>query len=158
MIIFDLSCADEHRFEGWFQNNDDMQKQLADGLLRCPVCDNPEIRKVPAMAKINTSSGRDEVRDAPSAVAAAGPSRDTHASTSYAASQEFVRMLHNYVDSNFIDVGNRFAEEARKIHSGDREDVGIRGTASREQVRELKEEGISTLPLPARPVDKNRLN
>jgi hypothetical protein len=156
MIIFDLSCIDEHRFEGWFQNKDDMQVQLAEGLLRCPICENQEIRKVPAMAKINKSSIRDEpVPGKPNSLAS---SAGSSAAATYVASQKFVRKLHDYIDTNFIDVGNKFAEEARKIHSGDRNDVGIRGIASSEQVKELNEEGIVTLPLPTRPVDKNRLN
>lgn len=156
MIIFDLSCADEHRFEGWFQNKDDMQVQLADGLLRCPFCESQEIRKVPTMSRINKSSTRDE--PAASLPMPSTPSAGRSAAGTYAASQDFARRLHDYIDTNFIDVGNRFAEEARKIHTGDREDVGIRGIASSEQVKELNEEGIVTLPLPAKPVDKNRLN
>jgi len=158
MIIFDLSCQAEHRFEGWFQDKDDMQAQLSEGLLRCPVCESEDIRKLPTMAKFNKSSNRASSSTETAVTAAPAPGTTNNQAMAYAASQEFARKLHDYVDTNFTDVGTRFAEEARKIHSGEREDAGIRGIASAEQVKELNEEGIETVPLPAKPIDKNRLN
>ena len=158
MIIFDLSCLSEHRFEGWFQDKDDMQAQLAQGLLRCPVCESEDIRKVPTMAKFNKRSNRESSSTETAVTAAPAPGTTSSQAMAYAASQEFARKLHDYVDTNFTDVGTRFAEEARKIHAGERGEIGIRGIASSEQVKELNEEGIATLPLPAKPVDKNRLN
>ena len=158
MIIFDLSCVSEHRFEGWFQDSDDMQMQLTAGLLHCPVCESEEIRKIPTIARINKTSKRDTPMTDTAVTATPAPGSVQKQALAYAASQEFARKLHDYVDTNFTDVGTRFAEEARKIHAGESDDIGIRGIASSDQVKELNEEGIATLSLPAKPVDKNRLN
>ena len=158
MIIFDLSCAYDHQFEGWFQSRNDLDQQMDGGLLQCPICDNHDIRTRPAMARVNRSSAGDDAADTDITARTSSSGTNTGFVTNYAASQEFVRKLHDYIDSNFIDVGTRFAEEARKIHTGDSDEVGIRGIASNKQVRELNEEGISTLPLPPKPIDKNRLN
>lgn len=72
--------------------------------------------------------------------------------------QKLLHHVHDYIDENFVDVGNKFAEEAVSIHKGEKEAENIRGTANREQLTELANEGIQTLPIPPRPVEKKKLN
>lgn len=93
--------------------------------------------------------------------ASSGSKTGSIASKDAAAYRKFQKMLsevHDFVESNFEDVGNRFAEEAISIHRGDKEPANIRGTATAEQLDELAEEGVAAIPLPAKPVDKKKLN
>ena len=66
--------------------------------------------------------------------------------------------VHEFIDSNFEDVGNKFADEALKMHKGEKQVTNIRGIASADEIKDLADQGVDTLPLPARPVDKKKLN
>ncbi len=146
MIIYDLTCNSEHRFEGWFQHRDDYEKQLASGLLSCPVCASVEVRNVPSANRVTKSQ-------------AMAPSVDaTKGLVQYEKAREFANALHQYVEKNFDDVGNEFADEARRIHYGESEERGIRGTATTDEAKELNDEGIAVAPLPPKPVEKEKLN
>lgn len=146
MIIYDLQCEALHRFEGWFKNPDDYEQQLASGLLACPVCGSEQVRKVPSATYISKPSGGD----------VKGTVRELAAL--HQRSAELMRQLHDYVDKHYDDVGGGFAEEAKRMHYGETEERNIRGVASAEEVKELKEAGVAALPLPPRPIDKQKLN
>ena len=83
---------------------------------------------------------------------------DNMSKESYAKLQTMLNKVHDFVDQNFVDVGNSFAEEALSIHKGEKEAVNIRGTASKSELKELADEGVNTLGLPAKPVAKKDLN
>lgn len=146
MKVFNLACEHEHRFEGWFGSAEDYDSQLARGLVDCPVCASKAIRKMPAAPRLNLS-GAAEKPPAPAAgrPGAAGPMPDPQ------ALQAMVMKLARSIVENTEDVGERFADEARKIHYREAPERGIRGVASPEQARELAEEGIEvfSFPLPA---------
>lgn len=146
MKVFNLACEHEHRFEGWFGSAEDYDAQLARGLVECPVCANKAIRKMPSAPRLNLS-GASEKPAAPMAgrSAPAGPMPDAQ------AMQAMVMKLARSIVENTEDVGERFADEARKIHYREAPERGIRGVASPEQARELAEEGIEvfSFPLPA---------
>lgn len=146
MIIYDLQCEALHRFEGWFKNQDDYEQQLGSGLLSCPVCGSDQVRKVPSATFISTPSGG-EVKGAMQELAAL-----------HQQSAELIRGLHEYVEKHYDDVGTAFAEEARRMHYGEAEQRNIRGVASAAEVKELKDAGVAALPLPPKPVDKQKLN
>jgi hypothetical protein len=135
MRVFDLQCSHRHSFEGWFASEDDFQGQLARGLVECPLCGDAGVSKMPSAPRLNLGAvqpkPRDEVMTAPD-------------SSLQAAWLKMVR----HVMANTEDVGERFPEEARKIHYGESEERGIRGRASREETEALIEEGIGVLPLP----------
>jgi hypothetical protein len=139
MKVLNLQCRHAHGFEGWFASEDDFQGQLARGLVECPMCGDAEITKMPSAPRLNFGaatpkeppSAKQEVLSAPNAQL-------------QAAWMEMVKQ----VMANTEDVGERFAEEARKIHYGESEERGIRGQASREETQALLEEGIGVLPLP----------
>ncbi|XHS77462.1 DUF1178 family protein [Burkholderiaceae bacterium UC74_6] len=133
-IVLNLQCGVGHAFEGWFGSSEDCDAQQARGLLSCPLCANAEIKRMPSAPRINLGAGAK-----PTEVAEPTPAEIR------AQVQQFVRQLR----ANSEDVGQRFAEEARRIHGGEAEERAIRGQASPEETRELIEDGIPVLPLPA---------
>jgi len=147
--VFDLSCEHDHVFEGWFSSQDSYQDQLAQGLVRCPVCHSDRITRRVSAPHLNVSHLRAEpavprAESAPRARAAvAAPSGDQMARLQ----AEVLRQIRRIVRQT-DDVGARFADEARRMHSGEIEERPIRGTASAEECRELVDEGISIMPIP----------
>jgi hypothetical protein len=142
MIVFELTCDAEHRFEGWFGSSDDFEQQKRRGLLMCPVCSSASIAKVP-VAKIK----RLEPEAPPAPPKSQVPVPANQATPNSAQMMAFI----NYLIANSENVGERFAEEARRIFHKEAPERAIRGQASREQTEELLEEGIPVLPLPIPP-------
>ena len=136
MKVLNLQCAHGHGFEGWFGSEDEFQDQLTRGLVECPLCGDVQVAKLPSAPRLNLGAsepvapGKQQVMNAPDA-------------KMQAAWMEMVR----HVMANTEDVGEKFAEEARKIHYGETGDRNIRGQASREETEALLEEGIAVLPL-----------
>jgi len=157
MVIYDLICKLGHEFEGWFKNADELSRQQADGFLVCPYCDSGEITKkltAPNVGKKSNSSNDDRNRAPSQSVAVdAAASTETHNKL-----QKMLAQVHHFVESNFEDVGNRFADEALSIHRGEKEASNIRGRANQEQLAELAKEGVAAIPIPPRPIDKKKLN
>lgn len=143
MKVFNLACDLDHRFEGWFGSAEDYDSQLARGLLECPVCAATAIRKMPAAPRLNLSGAS----DAPAApkTPAPGMPLDPHAVQAL-----FMKVARNIVE-NTEDVGNRFSEEARRIHYSESPERGIRGVASPDEARELADEGIEVFSFPLPP-------
>lgn len=157
MKVLDLQCPASHVFEGWFGSEDDFQGQLARGLVECPVCGDKQVSKKLTAARLNLGAGRaQEAGVVPSGAtsgAATGPAAPPAAGPAPAegmpvALQAAWMKAVRHVMANTEDVGERFAQEARRIHYGESEERGIRGQASPEETRELLEEGIGVLPLP----------
>jgi hypothetical protein len=138
VIIFDLTCTHGHRFEGWFASADDFERQSRAVLVRCPVCDDASVVRLPS-AKVHV--GRATI-DAPPAAEA--PEAETAVSC---LPDELVRKLREIV-KNTENVGTRFPEEARKIHYEEVPGRPIRGQASKDEADALREEGIEFTPLP----------
>ncbi len=167
MIIYDLQCVNQHVFEGWFKNADDLEAQRASGMLTCPVCDSAEVHKKVTAARVgrksnsdtgsNSKASSDAYSQAGGELATGDKQGDLKA-PSYEQLQKMLGEVHKYVDTNFTDVGNKFAKEALKIHHGEKDAANIRGTVSKSELKELAEEGVTALPLPPRPVDKDKLN
>lgn len=156
MVIYDLACELGHEFEGWFKDAEDLVSQQTSGLLCCPVCESSQVIKKLAAPKLGKKSNAGKSR-AP-AVQNAVVSSGSTSLEAYSKLQKMLGEVHTFIESNFEDVGNRFTEEAISIHKGEKDPTNIRGTASAEQIKELAEEGVSALPLPAKPVDKTKLN
>jgi hypothetical protein len=137
MKVLNLRCGNDHLFEGWFASEEDFQSQDDRDLVQCPVCADSRIQRLPSAPRLNVSSLRD---------AAPVPVADPQAQLQSQWLRAMQRML-----ANTEDVGERFPEEARRIHYGEVEERGIRGQASREDADALREEGIDVvaLPLPA---------
>ncbi len=142
MKVLDLQCNHQHEFEGWFGSEDDFQSQLSRHLVECPVCASHDISKRLSAPRLNLSGAREPDTVPPPAE----PSAVTEPGSAeiQAAWLKMVR----HVLANTVDVGDRFAEEARKIHYGETEERQIRGQVSPQETRELIEEGIPVMPLP----------
>lgn len=126
MIIYDLKCDKGHTFEGWFKDRQAWIAQNAQKLVLCPVCNSSSIEMMP------------------SSVAFIGKeSRSSEKSTEKGLSlAKAIKVLKQYLDSNFEDVGNKFAETALKIHYGDEEKRNIKGTSTPQEEENLIEEGV----------------
>jgi hypothetical protein len=135
MKVLNLQCSHSHGFEGWFASEDDFQGQLGRGQVECPLCGDTAVSKMLSAPRLNLGAAepqpRQEVMNTPDA-------------SMQAAWLKMVR----HVMANTVDVGERFPEEARRIHYGESEERNIRGQASREETEALLEEGIGVLPLP----------
>ena len=137
MIVFELICADRHRFEGWFASAGDFDRQKAKGLLSCPACGDSGIEKL-LTAKIGRADDGASDENAQAPVAQAKPRRS-------------LRDLIDAILVNTEDVGKEFPAEARRIHRKEAVDRGIRGIATGDETRDLLEEGIAVMPLPIPP-------
>ena len=147
MIVFNLACGAEHRFEGWFVSVDDFDDQGRRGLLSCPVCGSSEVRKQLSAPRLNLSAAGS--RDAPEeskSVAMVNPEQ-----------AQLLEMLRKVIEST-EDVGLKFPEEARRIHYKEAPARPIRGVASQDEAKALSEEGIEVAHLPFPVVDKSQLN
>lgn len=140
MIVFDLICRDEHRFEGWFASSEDFASQKGRGLLECPVCGGAHVEKLPT-AKIRKQSE-------PAAPAQPSPTQPG------VAVQADVSRVIDYILMHSEDVGKRFAEEARKIYYQETPQRSIRGVATRAEAEDLHAEGVPVFSLPIPPQDR----
>lgn len=133
MKVLNLRCGEGHSFEGWFGSESDFQSQTERSLIECPMCANTAIERLPSAPRLNVAN----MRDAPRA-----PVPDTQ--------NRWLHTVRRMIE-NTEDVGERFPEEARRIHYGEAQERGIRGQASREDADALREEGIDvvSVPLPA---------
>jgi hypothetical protein len=136
MKVLNLQCSRRHGFEGWFASEDDFQGQLARGLVECPMCGDTAVTKMLSAPRLNLGA------------AAPAESRQEVVSVPETDLQVAWLKMVRHVMANTDDVGERFAEEARRIHYGETEQRGIRGQASAEDTEALLEEGIGVLPLP----------
>ena len=169
MKVLNLQCASMHTFEGWFGSEEDYQSQRERGLVACPMCANTEVRKLPSAPRLNLGAAEPRPsKSAPSeepATAAgtsvtptnapAAPTAETVASSLAQVHPEAAEMVQEawmkmvkHVIANTEDVGQNFAEEARKMHYGESEERNIRGQASVDETKDLLEEGIEVMPLP----------
>ncbi len=136
MIRYDLICDKEHSFEGWFSDSAAFDTQLAAGELVCPVCESKKISKALMAPQVGRKNNSRNAQRAAMAAENQGKMRAV------------MRAVRDYVESNSEHVGERFPEEARKIHYGETEQRNIYGDASLDEVRELHEEGIEVAPIP----------
>ena len=137
MIVLNLCCENEHLFEGWFTSADAFEAQSAQGMVSCPVCASAGISRRPTAPYVNTGSG----------VPVASQRADASAAFPPEKAEALLSMLRRAARAS-EDVGDRFSDEARRIHYGDVEARNIRGQASGDDVSELLEEGILVLPVP----------
>lgn len=157
MKVLDLQCAHEHSFEGWFASEDDYRSQLERKLVSCPLCGDSAIQKMLSAPRLNLRVGRGSDPTAVAAPSAKDPATETAPSAPNAALQaQFMKAVRE-VMAHTVDVGDRFADQARGMHHGDIEQRSIRGQTTPDVAMELIEEGIDVMPLPALPGLKETL-
>ena len=140
MKVLNLHCAHGHGFEGWFASSAEFARQQEADLVRCPVCDDARVERLPS-ARVRVKKG--------AAPAAATPPPTAAAATDIVAGlpAELIAKLREAV-RNTEDVGERFPEEARRIHYKETPARSIRGKASRDEADALADEGIEIAALP----------
>ena len=151
MIVFDLRCRREHVFEAWFPDSGSFAEQVKAGKVACPVCGSKKVSKALMAPKVLKSSGRVEEQSAPARetpAATAPPAASMKDAEKAAELRRMLRELRRHVEENCDYVGERFAEEARKIHYGETDPRGIYGETSNEEARALEEEGIEDARVP----------
>lgn len=152
MIKYQLKCGAGCSFEGWFRSSDDFDRQAADERLECPSCGSREVGRAvmsPAVVRGGASASRSDER----------------LSEIKSSFVEAARRARDYVEKNFDYVGDRFPEEARRIHYGEEKARSIYGEATGREVKELVDEGVSIAPVPTpeividgKAADKKKLN
>ena len=135
MKVLNLQCSQQHSFEGWFASEDDFQGQLARGLVECPICEDRAISKMLTAPRLNLGAADPEQK------------REVMSASDATMQAAWLKAVRHLM-ANTEDVGERFPEEARRIHYGESADRGIRGQASAKETEALLEEGIGVLPLP----------
>jgi hypothetical protein len=142
LIRYSLSCEKAHEFEGWFAGSADFDQQVERGLVSCPVCNSLQVTKALMAPSVSTARKQDEMRTL---------AMDTAQKAVLAKVKETLAEIR----ANTEDVGERFPEEARKIHYGEADQRGIIGQATLQEAKALVEEGIDIAPLPVIPDDVN---
>jgi hypothetical protein len=138
MIVFDLICGREHRFEGWFSSAGDFLRQREATQIHCPICEDTAIERLPsAQVRVGRAS-------APKEKPAQAPAQGTEI---MGGEPEALKLMRRLV-ANTENVGRAFAEEARKIHYEEVPQRGIRGQTTPDEADELRDEGIDFLSLP----------
>ena len=159
MIRYNLRCESGHAFESWFQSSSAYEAQEKRHLVNCPVCGSDKVERAIMAPQIVSKKGRE-----PAAPVPAAPATSTEvtapASTPLMMAQERelrakLKELRDHLVKNADNVGNRFPNEARKMHYGDIEHRPIYGEASPNEARSLIEEGVEVSPLPVLPDDRN---
>ena len=163
MILYTLACAQGHEFEGWFRDSEACEEQLVAGVVECPMCGDSEVAKALMTPGIG-GAGREKSRGEPSLTVHEGASReDTPREgpadeggrigvVGGAGPARIARQLRRFVEDNFEDVGERFPDEARRIHYGEAEERAIYGVTTTEEAADLADEGVPVgrLPWPGR--------
>lgn len=152
MKVLDLQCGQGHPFEGWFASEDDFVAQKERALVHCPLCGDAQVLKKLSAPRLNLSRNRiPQAQETSSARPGAAMAHQSE--NQLAALLEVSRKLV----ANTVDVGDRFAEEARKIHYGEAPEQAIRGEATANEAQELLDEGIAVIPLLLPASTKQRL-
>lgn len=131
VIIYDLKCKNNHRYEGWFKDIDSFEKQKVKNLISCPVCGDADVKIIMPSLKV---VGKDD--------------RSIQTKENDMATAKTVKSLYEFIERNFDDVGDRFAEVALKIHRGEEDGRNIKGTTTKEEESMLSEEGIKFMKIP----------
>lgn len=135
MILFKLRCSSGHEFEAWFRDGATFERQASRGLITCAACGGNDIVKAPMAPRVGRGAARADATPSPEHL------------------RRMLRELRRNVETHCDDVGNRFAEEARRIERGDAVARGIYGDATDEEARALAEEGIEVARIPWLPLN-----
>ena len=157
MIRYNLRCERGHAFESWFQSSSAYDSQHKRKLVTCPACGSPKVEKAIMAPQLAGTRKRGAPAPAPSAVEAA-PSPESPAPLMMTQERELrakLKELRDHVVKNADNVGEKFPNEARKMHYGDIEHRPIYGEASPDEARALIDEGVEVMPLPVLPEDRN---
>ncbi len=126
MIIYDLKCDKNHKFEGWFNDRAAFESQKSKKLITCPICGSSGVEMVPSTIAILGKDFRESEQ---------GKSKEV-------SPLKAIQLFQEYLSKNFDEVGDKFAEVALKIHSGEEGRRNIKGTTTKEDEDALREAGV----------------
>ena len=170
MIRYSLRCERDHSFESWFQDSGAYESQVKRKLVSCPVCGSAKVEKAIMAPRIVSKKGRERQKTVPETATVPAPAEatgmtqaqgtQTQGSTPLMMAQERelrakLKELRDHSVKNADNVGEKFPNEARKMHYGEIEHRPIYGEASPEEARALIDEGVEVSPLPVLPEDRN---
>ena len=160
MIRYTLRCEREHTFESWFQDSAAYDLQAKRKLVSCPVCDSVKIEKAIMAPRIVGKKGRERGEPVPVHAAETPAPAAPAGSTPLLMAQERelrakIKELRDHIVKNADNVGEKFPNEARKMHYGEIEQRPIYGEASPEEAKSLIDEGVEVSPMPVLPDDRN---
>ncbi len=133
MIVYDLGCPEGHVFEAWFKDSATFEKQARQGKVACPTCGATKVTRGPQATNIATGVSRE---------------KSAKAAEQQAEMRAALKELRKAVETNCDYVGDRFADEARKIHHGEAEARGIYGETTPEEAKALDDEGVPVARIP----------
>lgn len=146
MILYQLHCEEDHSFEAWFRDSAAYDEQAKCGHVECPYCGSTNVAKSPMAPNIASGTAVQTAElEAPVA------NSEVRAKEVAQKILEAAGQIRDYAEENFEDVGEDFADEARKIHDGETEERGIYGRATEEEAVELEEDGVEFVRLPGTP-------
>lgn len=127
MVAYDIICSNGHLFECWFKDSASFEEQKSSGIINCPICNDCQVQRVfsPFMIKKNEGRKKEEVNP-----------------------YQALRLIQEYLDKHFEDVGMNFAKEALKMHWEESEKRNIKGIATPQEETLLKEEGVQFFKVP----------
>ena len=140
MKVYNLTCSHNHRFEGWFSSEEDFTRQSDQRMVECPVCNDRSVKRLPSAPRLNLSGASEPTGQAQ----VPAPAQPDPAEQISARWMEVARAIV----ANTEDVGEKFAEEARRIHYKETPNRGIRGVATPAEREALSEEGIEVMQFP----------
>ena len=160
MIRYSLHCERGHAFESWFQSSSAYDSQVKRKLVTCPACGSAKVEKAIMAPQIVSKKGREIAAPEPATSTEVSTEVTAPASTPLLMAQERelrakLKELRDHIVKNADNVGERFPNEARKMHYGDIEHRPIYGEASADEARALIDEGVEVSPLPVLPDDRN---
>jgi len=160
MKVYNLACPLDHRFEGWFASEEDCLAQQDKGILACPVCDSTQIARMPSAPHIAKSSSTELTVQKEDVASLSGEvlalTGKDHSQLEAQVQAAFLKGMRDLMGRS-EDVGNAFAEEARKIHYKESPERSIRGQTTLDEAEALREEGIEVMAMPMIPAFKNTL-
>ena len=136
MILFDLSCENEHQFEAWFPSSKKYDEQRKKKLISCPYCNSNKVKKALMAPNLNMLSK------------SKSKSKKNVSLKNKKSLETNIKKLRKLIETNTKDVGKNFAEEARKIYYGEKKSQSIRGETTKKEAKELIEEGIPCVSMP----------
>jgi len=154
MIKFSLKCHNNHEFEAWFGSSAEYDRQCDAGLVTCAICGDGHISKALMAPNLGTKGNKSaDIKPSEQTGYATDQPEQQHLADKAAALMAQMRAMRKQVEDHFDNVGDDFAETARRIHYGEEDERGIYGNASNDDIEDLIDEGIDIFPMPQLPKD-----
>ena len=148
MILYDLICDKEHQFDSWFRNSSVADKLVKAGQVVCPTCGSMKVQKAIQSPRITTSKKKGKAPAVQSEVSTPSPPAGPDVAQAVEKMTEAFNELRKSIEKNFDNVGDKFPDEARKIHYGETPERAIYGDATPKEAQDLTDEGINVVALP----------